>query len=408
MTLMVILLSTVSYTESAKILAVYPVPSISHQSAFRPLTLELIRRGHEVMVVTTDPIYPEGKTPENLTEIGVHDISYKIWRDIVKKSTGNKNDMAAQVAGIFELVNKVCDAQFETEEIKDIIRNKRNYFDILLIESCVRPPLAFTHIMKVPVIQVSSFGNWIWNYEIAGAPTHPILYPTMTNQRSYNLSLWEKILEVFNIILIKCITYITEETDLEMMRKHFGDDLPNIKELMDNVDMLFLNVHPIWENNRPVPANVVYMGGIHLKPPKELPMSTDEAIAAGVPVIGTPMLADQWFNVENIVKNGIGLKLDIGTITEDALNDAIDKILSNDSYEKNVARLRDLMYDQPQKPLDRAIRWIEHVLRHKSAKHLRSPAANMSMLEYIQIEVITVVCVMALLFVMGNAPKELE
>lgn len=59
------------------------------------------------------------------------------------------------------------------------------------------------------------------------------------------------------------------------------------------------------------------------------------------------------------------------------------------SYVKNIVKLRELMQDQPQKPLDRAIWWIEYVLRHRSARHLRSPVANMTWSEYLELRLIS-------------------
>lgn len=53
--------------------------------------------------------------------------------------------------------------------------------------------------------------------------------------------------------------------------------------------------------------------------------------------------------------------------------------------------LRQLIQDQPMKPLDRAVWWIEYVLRHNGAKHLRSPAANITWAEYLEIEVLMIV-----------------
>ncbi|CAB3245073.1 unnamed protein product [Arctia plantaginis] len=114
--------------------------------------------------------------------------------------------------------------------------------------------------------------------------------------------------------------------------------------------------------------------------------STDEAISAGVPLIGIPMLADQWYNVQKYVYHGIGEELDFETLTEEQLTNTIYKILTNESYRHNIIRLRTLMLDQPMKPLERAIWWIEHVLRHGGAKHLRAPSANVSWSQYLELE----------------------
>jgi glucuronosyltransferase len=43
--------------------------------------------------------------------------------------------------------------------------------------------------------------------------------------------------------------------------------------------------------------------------------------------------------------------------------------------------------DQPVSGLDKTIWWIEHVIRHKGAKHLRSPTVDMSWSAYFLLDV---------------------
>lgn len=60
------------------------------------------------------------------------------------------------------------------------------------------------------------------------------------------------------------------------------------------------------------------------------------------------------------------------------------------SYRNNVERLRNIMLDQTDKPLNRAMFWIEHILRHGGATHLRARVANMSWAEYLDTELMAV------------------
>lgn len=57
--------------------------------------------------------------------------------------------------------------------------------------------------------------------------------------------------------------------------------------------------------------------------------STDESIAAAVPLIGVPMLGDQWYNAEQYVYHKIGMQLAIDTLTEDILKDAIETVIKD-------------------------------------------------------------------------------
>lgn len=56
--------------ETARILGIIPSPFYSHQIPFRAIWTALSRKGHEVVLVTTDPINNPSLT--NLTEITFH------------------------------------------------------------------------------------------------------------------------------------------------------------------------------------------------------------------------------------------------------------------------------------------------------------------------------------------------
>lgn len=270
--LMVCLLSKIASDEAARILGVFPTPSISHQVVFRPLMQELARRGHEVVVITPDPAFPKGQAPANLTEIDVHDLSYKIWREnFLVTATGKKGDLYRQIEMAMELFTIIVEKQIQSDEVQRLIKDRNKTFDLLFVEACVRPGLAFSHIYKVPVILISSLGQVFDNYHVMGAPTHPLLFPTMTHQRLYNLTMWERIKELYNHYQLDHLFAKHEDKDNVMLRRNFGSDIPTLRELKNNVHMLFLNVHTMWEGNAPVPPTVIYMGGLHQKPMKELP-----------------------------------------------------------------------------------------------------------------------------------------
>lgn len=54
------------------------------------------------------------------------------------------------------------------------------------------------------------------------------------------------------------------------------------------------------------------------------------------------------------------------------------------------------MQDQPQSSLERAVWWIEHVMRHGGA-HLRSQSANMSFRQYYEVDLILIVLSMMII-----------
>ncbi|XP_050356505.1 UDP-glucosyltransferase 2-like isoform X3 [Nymphalis io] len=437
---------------------------------------ELARRGHDVTVITTDPVFPKGQSPQNITEIDVHDISYNMWTTFLKAYKGNEEYDQTQIKFV-ELLAGIFEEQMKTTDVQKLINDRNKKFDLLFIESCVRPALGFSYLYKVPVIEISSLGALYETFDKSGAATNRLLYPIAIRQRLNNLTLWDKIQELYIQFKGEYIVAELVSSEDKMLQKIFGSNTPSVTELKKNVHMLFLNIHPIWDFNRPIPPNIVYLGGLHQNPAKELPQdlksyldsskngviymsfgtnvkpsllpkekvqiftnvfselpydvlwkwdkdeipgrsknvriskwfpqsdllkhpkvklfitqaglqSTDEALTAGVPLIGVPMLGDQWFNAELYVKHNIGIKLSIETLTEETLKKAIETIISNNSFRQNVVKLRNIMRDQPLSPLERAVWWTEHVLRHNGAAHLRSPAAHMHWTEYYAMDLV--------------------
>lgn len=268
----ILILSVLVSNEAARILAMFPTPSISHQVVFRPLIQELVKRGHEVVVITTDPAFPEGKAPANLTEIDVHDISYKMWREgFLKTATGKKEDYFTQITVGMKLIVEVFQEQIKCEEVQKILNDRSRGYDLIIVEALLKSALGLTHLFKAPVIQISSFGAMPDNHKAIGAPLHLMLYPLFPRQRVYNLTWIEKISEVYTQIKVQNIMDSFKEEENKMLKELFGPDIPTINELENRVDMLFLNEHPVWKGNHPVPPGVIYIGGLHHKPEKELP-----------------------------------------------------------------------------------------------------------------------------------------
>ncbi|XP_045455072.1 UDP-glucosyltransferase 2-like [Melitaea cinxia] len=474
----VIALSVFSITkiDSARILAFFPTPSISHQVVFRHVTKELARRGHEVTVITTDPL-PKEEVPANLTEIDVHDVSYKHWEELFLVHTGKRKDVNQQINILFEKIATTIKIQMDTPAVQKALSNKhKKYFDLLLLESLYRPLLGIGYMFDAPIVQISSLGGIPHQYNVFGAPGHPLLYPTSIRQRSYNLSLWEKAVEFFRYLALEYKLSSMLDFDYQIMKICFGYDNPNIDDVSKKIQLLLLNEHPIWASNRPIAPNIIFIGGIHqtdenalpndlksyldsskhgviyvsfgtnvlpsLLPPEKIQImtkvfsqlpydilwkwdkevlpgksnntkigrwfpqsdllkhpnvklfitqgglqSTDETINAAVPVIGIPMLGDQWYNVENYVHHKIGLQLDITTLTEKDFLDAVLTVVSGKSFKNNIIRLRSLMREFPIKPLDRAVWLMEHIIQY-GGDHLQSPARGLSFAEYYEINLL--------------------
>ncbi|KAM9336344.1 UDP-glucuronosyltransferase 2B31-like [Symphorus nematophorus] len=113
-----------------------------------------------------------------------------------------------------------------------------------------------------------------------------------------------------------------------------------------------------------------------------------ESMYHGVPIVGIPLLFDQFENVLRLEVRGAAKVVDATGLTRQNFLEAIQEVLHDPSYRDNMRRLSALHRDKPMHPLDTALYWIEFVMRHKGASHLRNESYKMSWYAYHSVDVI--------------------
>ncbi|PNI82614.1 UGT2B10 isoform 1 [Pan troglodytes] len=126
-----------------------------------------------------------------------------------------------------------------------------------------------------------------------------------------------------------------------------------------------------------------------------------EAIYHGIPMVGIPLFFDQPDNIAHMKAKGAAVRLDFNTMSSTDLLNALKTVINDPSYKENIMKLSRIHHDQPVKPLDRAVFWIEFVMRHKGAKHLRVAAHDLTWFQYHSLDVIgfLLACVATVLFI---------
>nr|XP_020007282.1 UDP-glucuronosyltransferase 2B4-like isoform X3 [Castor canadensis] len=126
-----------------------------------------------------------------------------------------------------------------------------------------------------------------------------------------------------------------------------------------------------------------------------------EAIHHGIPMVGIPLFGDQPDNIVRMKAKGAAVRLDFTTMSTTDLLNALETVINDPLCKENAMRLSKIHHDQPLKPLEQAVFWIEFVMRHKGAKHLRPAVHDLTWFQYHSLDVIgfLLACVGTVIFI---------
>jgi glucuronosyltransferase len=123
-----------------------------------------------------------------------------------------------------------------------------------------------------------------------------------------------------------------------------------------------------------------------------------EAIYHKVPIVGIPLLFDQFENILRLEVRGAAKGVDVTKLTSQNFVETLQEVLHDPSYRDSMKRLSDLHRDKPMHPLDTALFWVEFVMRNKGAAHLRTESYKLPWYSYHSLDVMCLlVAVLSLL-----------
>ncbi|KAG7218998.1 hypothetical protein INR49_005898, partial [Caranx melampygus] len=123
-----------------------------------------------------------------------------------------------------------------------------------------------------------------------------------------------------------------------------------------------------------------------------------EAVYHAVPLVGVPLFGDQPDNLASLSRSGAAIVLNFNQMTANELTEALHAVINQPGYRSRVQHLSALHRDRPVTPLNTAVFWVEYVMRHGGAQHLRLASHDLNWFQYHSMDVAA-----ALLVVMATA-----
>ncbi|XP_014292889.1 UDP-glycosyltransferase UGT5 [Halyomorpha halys] len=175
--------------------------------------------------------------------------------------------------------------------------------------------------------------------------------------------------------VLKALLEAFEELDHRVLMKWENENIPNKPK---NVEIRKWFPQPSVLAHPSVQLFISH-GGLH---------GTTEASFFGVPILGIPFFSDQEFNLKFVEQAGTGLTLLQKEVCKESLLKAIHELLNNPCYREAALKRSRIVNDRPHSALESAVYWIEYVLRHNGAIHLRPASLDLSIYQFLLLDII--------------------
>lgn len=259
---------------SARILFISSTPSPSHQKPFQQVWTRLALKGHEMHVVTPNPL--KNNSLPNLLQYNISEVyEWVSWQNrkfatVVKYSLEKPSfyDTFKKEFFLSRAWHALYEYTLNLKEVKKLIEAKpKLHFDAVIVEWLYPTLAAFGGFFEAPLIGICSLGAPTNMMDAAGNLLHPIINPDQNiPMKRGRLSFQHRLLSTLYSAWIRLHHqwHILPWEDT-LVKQHFGKDMPYLGEIERNISLLLLNRNHISHRIMQVVPSVVEFGGFSLE-----------------------------------------------------------------------------------------------------------------------------------------------
>ncbi|EDS25660.1 UDP-glucuronosyltransferase 2B20 [Culex quinquefasciatus] len=418
---LVLALTVFSPSEGTNILCLMSVASYSHHIWNRVLMEALAAKGYNLTIVSADV---EKVQKVNLTYIHLEETYQAVHEgdsaiDLFEMA---QEGLVKSMLTFYDYGMASCGGSLRSKGLKQILSYPNDFkFDLVLYDFTFGPCILglFHKFGQPPLVGVSAFNNPPYTDDLIGGHKYPAYIPYYTLNYGSDMTFLQRLENAFIYAadyFYRTFVYLPA-LDNQIRQIPAFNKIPYIGSLQEKTMLVMVNSHHSVDFPEPIPQNMVMVGGLQIMEPKPLPehikkfidsgckgailfslgtnndilaqpkiklfishsglLSTHEASWHGVPMVGIPFFADQYRNLEKSLQAGVAERLVIWTVSTDKIVATIRKVLEDDGYRVRMKARSALFRDQPERPLERALWWIDWCLRHSNAETIRSPTVRL-------------------------------
>nr|XP_018896847.1 PREDICTED: UDP-glucuronosyltransferase 2B18-like [Bemisia tabaci] len=280
---LIIILTCAAVTHSFKILILYPTPVFSHQRPMLALTERLIKDGHELYVVTPNPVL-ELKNHVNYT---CADTSFA-WEqredDKNIASLYHREVSKWQVPKMPVAMLKVVRNQLQSQpffDLKKHLESEKIKIDVVIAQFFLLPylsPMARILAEDAPIVSLSTFLMDIFTEDYLGSKVHLSYLPSIFNHYTDKMNIWQKIENWFSHLYIQSsVETLITDSAREFFRDNYGRRGESLVDTWWEKVCLTLSIsNSLYYYPRLMGPNVIETGPLHIKPPEQLPKNLQD------------------------------------------------------------------------------------------------------------------------------------
>lgn len=266
-TLVIIFISSYSSCFGSRILVVIDSRSFSHFAIVKPLAIELIKRGHELTLISNHPLGSE------VTNYTFFDITY-----CHAKKMGTMSVSSCHLMNVFDNLQLLYgslqsfECFFKSTQFQDFL-NSGQKFDLVLAEYFIsRLFSAFGFIFECPIVIYSACMLFPWVSEDLGNSYNPSYIPNLLGNSASKMEFMDRFRNTVQVASTMIMyELIFNSKSQRYIDQYFPPSVPNVRKLMKNVSVVLVNTHNSYFGAFPQVPGIVEIGGIHISEARKLP-----------------------------------------------------------------------------------------------------------------------------------------
>lgn len=250
----------------ANILGVFPIEAPSHQIVFDSYMSELHRRGHNVTVYSHFP----NIASEPYKRVKISNTSAAVDPNYTTLDRMYSPSILNSYKHMFYMVMH-GDTYAKSGALVELYTQPADAYDLIVTETCNTDLyLALVERFRAPFVAWTTSPIFVWSADRMGASSHPAYIPVLMTSYGTHMDFVDRVCNT----LLRSVAFYRYYTDSsivsqEIASKRYKYSSP-LRELASRTSFLFVNTHSAIWGSRPLPPNVVEVGGLHVKPSKPL------------------------------------------------------------------------------------------------------------------------------------------